>query len=47
MGIFKKIFGFIAAISAAAVSSINGDFVTGFGILAAAFSSSTSFNTGK
>lgn len=41
---YAKIFGFIAAIATAGVSMLNGDLVTGFGIIAAAFSSSTALS---
>lgn len=43
---YAKILSLVAAIATATVSAINGDLVTGFGILAAAFSSSSVFDKG-
>lgn len=38
---YAKLLGFVAALATAAVSVINGDVVTGLGLVAAALSSAT------
>lgn len=40
---YAKILGLVAALATSGMAMIAGDFITGIGIIAAAFSSSTAF----